>query len=249
MTTDQIIGYYRDLLIMQYAAQPRARKTTEAFVAAQVADQVVTQVRDGFNLPSQGGGLIDSARGKQLETLASYRGLARLVYGLSRVSTYFEMPGYGDGDADTRPGFRNYGDVATLDLFLTYGQAAQPLYSLSDAELIRLVQLKALSQRNWTVAQVDAILYAVFGDRVGVFENSPMDITYAAITGDTDTLFDIAVLVKALPRPAGVVLHTDRIPMLAGEFGFQYYGVALDPAFVGFGIYGTPLMGSFMRYF
>lgn len=247
MTTDQIIAYYRDLLIVQYAAQPRARQTVQAYVAACVADQIIAQVRDAFNFSAGDlGG--DVATGAQLETLASYRGLQRQVYGIERDTAYFAMPEYGDADADTTPGLRSYGQTTPV-AFITYALAAQPLYAMTDSELARLVQLRALSQRRLSVKEVDDILYAVFKDRVGVFENSAMDITYVGLTDDTDTLFDIATLTKSWPRPAGVAWATDRLPAIAGEWGYQIYGEAIDPAFVGFGLYGSPQLGSFMRYF
>lgn len=250
MTTAEVIAYYQNLLIVQYEHAPNARATIAAFVGQSLANQIVAQVRDGFNINQKGGLALDTAKGKQLEVLAAYRGIAREVYGLNVARVYWQMPFYGQAGADTDAGFLDYGTPPTSSQFLTYDLAAQPLYALRDSEMARLIQLRALAgSGRYSVADVDAVLYAVFGQNVGVFEDSPMHITYADLTGDPDTLFDIAVTTKSLPRPAGVQIVTERLPQLAAEWGLQLYGVALNPAFVGYSLYGTPRMGSFLRYF
>ena len=250
MTTAEVIAYYQALLITQYERGPRARGTIAAFVGEALADQLIAQVRDGFNFNRSGGLALDTARGAQLDTLGEYRGVAREVYGISVARTYWQMPYYGQAGADTDQGFLDYGTPAGIAQFLTYDLAHAPLYALHDSEMARLIQLRALSTSgHYSVADIDAVLYAVFGQNVGVFEDSPMHITYADLTGDSDTLFDIAVATNSLPRPAGVQMVTERLPQLSAEFGLQIYGVAINPAFVGYSLYGTPRMGSFMRYF
>jgi hypothetical protein len=250
MTTQDIIDYYTDLLIVQYETQPKARGTIAVYVGEALADQIINQVGDGFNFIPSGPFGSDASKGEQLEILAEYRGLGRNAYGLSRTLAYWVMPVYGDAGANADLGFSDYGNPKPSAFWLTYDLAGAPVYTLTDSELSLLLQLKAQAQGAiLSIQQVDNILYSIFGSKVGVFESGPMEITYDDLTSDTDDLFDIAVLTNSLPRPAGVKLLSGRLTALAGEWGYQIYGVALNPAFVGYGLYGTPQMGIFMRYF
>ncbi len=250
MTTDDLIAYYVDLLIMQYANQPHARATVEAYVRQAVADQIVAQVRDGFNFAVTPIGLqTDSAAGVQLDVVAAYRGAQRLVFGLNLNRLYFVMPLYGDMEADTAPGFAVYGQDPILDLWLTYTDAQQPIYALTDDEIYRLTQLRAQVQNQLlSVENVDTILETFFGNNAGLFEDGHMAITYIDLISDPDTLFGIAASTQSLPRPAGVKLTVLRSETLNEFFGFQEYGHAINPDFVGFGLYGSPQTGSFVRY-
>jgi hypothetical protein len=69
MTDQEIINYYAALLIMQYAGQPKAYATVQTFVSALVANQIFTQVGNGFN--------IDTAVGVQLDVIGKINGASR----------------------------------------------------------------------------------------------------------------------------------------------------------------------------
>lgn len=68
-TTQQLIDYYANLLILQYRGKPKAYATIQAFVKMFIMDQIPTQVQDAFNL--------DSAVGVQLDVLGKYAGVSR----------------------------------------------------------------------------------------------------------------------------------------------------------------------------
>lgn len=249
MTTDDLINYYRDLLIIQYSTGQNAIQTVQAFASVVIASQIVTQVRDGFNFSTTIGLQPDTAVGKQLDAIASYRGAQRLVYGLDLTKTYMQMPLYGQTDADTVPGFAVYGQDPIDWFFITYEDANRPIYALSDDELCRLTQFRAQTQSMLlSVENVDNVLFDFFGDNVGVFESGSMEITYIDLLSDPDTLFGILNATQSLPRPAGVKLFAIRSETLTGFFGFQFYGEPINPDFVGFGDYGSPQVGSFVRY-
>ncbi len=74
MTTEDLITYYKNLLILQYYRLSRARATIGAFVQELIASQIINQVQDGFDL--------ETAIGKQLNILASYVGAQRNNFGL-----------------------------------------------------------------------------------------------------------------------------------------------------------------------
>lgn len=72
MTTNEIIQYYADLLIMQYSEQPKAYDTVEAFVGPVIMDQLPLLVQAAFD--------VDTAVGVQLDTIGKYVGASRFVY-------------------------------------------------------------------------------------------------------------------------------------------------------------------------
>lgn len=249
MTTDELIAYYQELLIIQYQSLPNASATIAAFVRQQIADQIISTVRDGFNFPYEVGLLPDTAQGVQLDAVATYRGASRQVFGLDLSHVYFQMPFYGQSDADTAPGFPSYGDSPINWYFLNYNDANSPIYFLRDDELCRLTQFRARVQSSFTsVEDVDDILFAFFGDNVAVFETGNLHLLYIDLISDPDTLFGIANATQSLPRPAGVKITVIRSETITEFFGFQFYGEAINPTFVGFGLYGTPQSGSFVRY-
>ena len=63
--------YYADLLILQYKTQPKARATISALTEKVIADGILLDVINGFNLLT--------AEGKQLDILGKYIGLSRNV--------------------------------------------------------------------------------------------------------------------------------------------------------------------------
>lgn len=249
MTTPDLIAYYVDLLIMQYEALPNARGTVTLLVSGPIADQIVSTVQDGFDFSTTIGLQADTAAGVQLDAVASYRGAIRTVFGLNLTQTYMQMPFYGETGADTAPGFALYGESPITWYFLNYIDAMFQTYSLTDDQLCRLTQLRAQVQTQLlSVANVDEILFDFFGNNVAVFEDGDMHITYIDLISDTDLLFVIAAQTQSLPRPAGVRLDYFKSETLTHFFGYQLYGQANNPTFVGFGLYGTPQTGSFVRY-
>lgn len=250
MTTEDLIAYYQQLLITQYVLLPNALGTIDAYVSQVIQNQIELQVQDGFNFAVSPIGLqTDSAAGVQLDVVASYVGAQRVIYGLSFDRTFFSMPRYGEADADTFPGFALYGQSPISDLWLTYEDANLPIYALTDDQLYRFSQF--LAQENSlfeSVANVDDLLFDFFGLNVAVFEVSPMAITFIDLISDPDPLFGIVAASGHLPRPAGVAATVIRSETIDFFFGFQIYGSSLDPDFVGFGLYGSPQAGSFVRY-
>lgn len=249
MTTPELIAYYVDLLIMQYESLPNARATMTTLITETVADQIVSAVQDGFDFSTTIGLQSDTAAGVQLDAVASYRGAPRTTYGLNILQTYMQMPFYGDAAADTDHGFALYGESPITWYFLNYIDATLQVYSLTDDQLCRLTQLRAQVQSQLlSVGNVDNILFDFFGDNVAVFEDGDMHITYIDLISDTDLLFVIAAQTQSLPRPAGVRLDYFKSETLTNFFGYQLYSESINPTFVGFGLYGSPQAGSFVRY-
>lgn len=63
MTTQELIDYYANLLILQYIGQPRAYATIQALVEPTIMDQLPITVQNAFDL--------ETAVGAQLDTIGS----------------------------------------------------------------------------------------------------------------------------------------------------------------------------------
>ncbi len=240
MTTDDLIQFYVNLLIIQYANQPRASGTIYAFIGELIQGQIVSQVGDAFNFAlSPIGPTLSSAVGAQLEAVASYRGAQRVYYGLA-PNSFFQLPDAGD----TIPvaGFNGFMDATDPDtqedvtwLFATAQDTEQPLYSLTDDQLYRLTQMRALFQsRPATLQTIDAILETFFGNNVALIDNETMTIYYVDLNTDTDPFFGIASLSNSFPHPAGVLVQTFKADMLTNFFGLQDALTGYDSTFSGF---------------
>lgn len=75
MSTQSIINYYANLLILQYNGLPKATATIEATAELFVMDELPTQVLNGFSL--------DTAVGVQLDILGQYIGVSRNGFTIS----------------------------------------------------------------------------------------------------------------------------------------------------------------------
>lgn len=75
MTTDAIVQYYQDLLILQYRGKTKARATIDALVRMVVADQLPRSMQNAFDL--------ETAEGVQLDVIGKIVGATRYGYDFS----------------------------------------------------------------------------------------------------------------------------------------------------------------------
>lgn len=198
MTSDEIISYYAGLLILQYASLPNAVATIQTLIGVLLQDQIIDKVRNGFNL--------DTAIGNQLTILGTYRGAPRQVFGVLPESDWSLVP-YADAAPNSYLGWAEYADPDPTWRWIQYNDVDAYPTTLTDNQLRRLIQLKAMTQSSaMGLADLDNILYSVFGSYVDLVDNEDMTITYnhQILDPDVDGLWGIAVLANALPHPAGV---------------------------------------------
>jgi len=197
-TTEELITYYSDLLIMQYNNKPRAIATVQAYVSEVIADQIVQQVSDGFDLAT--------AIGQQLTMLGTYRNAPRIIFGLSLTKNYFFMPRYTDVDPEDGFGFALYDtDPDPSWYFILYSDVDNPIYNLSDSDLRTLIMyLAQVNSANYGLGELDQILFTYFGVYLELTDNEDMTITYTHDSADPNNLFYIVENLGALPRPSGV---------------------------------------------
>lgn len=72
MTTEEIVSYYSNLLIVQYHEQPKAVAHIQTLVRPVIMDQLPGLVQNGFD--------INLSAGMQLDVLGKYIGVNRHVY-------------------------------------------------------------------------------------------------------------------------------------------------------------------------
>ena len=196
MTVEEQIAYYVNLLVIQYKVLPNATGTIRALASEVVANQIYSQVLNGFNL--------QTAIGKQLDILASYVGAPRTIAGFGPSTPYFAFPAYSDTPiADT--GFSFYADTTDpIDFWLLYS-VVPTTFTLSDGQLRLLIQyLIAVHASDHSLNSIDLILQTFFGANCILIDNEDMTITYEHQLSDPDILFYIVEQINQLPHPAGV---------------------------------------------
>lgn len=196
-----IIEYYVNLLIIQYNNKPKARAAIEAIVREVLADGVLLDVRDGFD--------IDTSVGAQLDILGQYIGVHRFYLGDPYVANYFgfadavnpsavsaNIVGFNDADAPDKEG-----------LFLDADEVIVNRLRLNDEAYRTLLKLKIVQNySDHSTGSIVAGLFEFFADGIAVKDNYNMTMTY--LVGDVSNALVRAALQKGvLPKPMGVGLQ------------------------------------------
>lgn len=79
MTTDELITYYANLLIIQYQGQSQNFDFVKALIKGVIMDQLPVAVQEAFD--------IDTAVGVQLDVIAKYVGVQRSGFGVDHFIT------------------------------------------------------------------------------------------------------------------------------------------------------------------
>lgn len=196
MTNSELIEYYKELLIIQYNDKPKARATIEAVSDQLIFFEIMENVANGFQ--------IGNSVGKQLDILAKYSGVDRVVVGLTFSRAYFGFSKPGEVDPFQWKPFAKYGEVSPVGRIRDYKESQQSEYNLTDQELRKMIQL-AIIKNNFqaSLKETDIILNQIFGPGVYMDDNLNMSITFY-----TDSLnerfLSIAASMELLPVPAGV---------------------------------------------
>lgn len=205
MTDQDIQNYYTGLLILQYSSLPNAQGTVMALMKRLIQSQIVQKVQDGFS--------IDTAIGAQIDLLASYRGVTRVLFGAAPGSDW-SLPEYADPNYATYLGFVEYADASPTWLTLQYDDLNNLPYDMTDYQLRTMVLLKAeIDSWDGTMASLDEIMFDFFGTYVNVVDGENMTMTYQhqAIDPDPNTIWKMTVLAGILPHPAGVSVTTVEV--------------------------------------
>ena len=197
MTTDDLIKYYKDLLIAQYNDRPNARAVVGVFAQEAITDQVIAACRDAYSD-------IDTALGVQLDIIGKYVGVPRRVNGLDISREFFAMPSYDDASPGDYHGFADYDETAPDWYFRVY-RDENSAYSMTDAEMRLAIKMKIRQNcSNHSLEDIDDITDEFFGADCLVTDGADMTLTYAFTPGLTYNLPAIAAFMKILPHPAGI---------------------------------------------
>ena len=199
MDTQDLVAYYVNLLIAQYKQMPKARATIQAVSTQIVADQIVAQVRDGFD-PA-------TAIGAQLDILGRYVGAQREIPGFTPLNEYWALPSYNDPNTGYG-GWASYSDVVVPSDYWRAYTTTDATLTLTDGQMRNLIlYLVALHASDYSNASLDLIFQKFFGGYATIADNGNMTVTYTHdLTNDPNLLFEIVKFIGALPRPAGVAI-------------------------------------------
>ena len=208
MTTDELIQYYVNLLVIEYKTLPNATATIQLLVTDVVADQIYNSVLNGFNISSTLNTLygLSTAIGAQLDVVGEYVGAQRALFGFSPTGVYMSFIPYSTSPVPANVGFAQYSDAApSVDFWLSYSASSGATYTLTDGQMLQLINyyiaLHACDHTNYSIDQIIAQFFAPY---LSLTDNGNMTITYTHNTADPNILFNIVGFNNALPRPAGV---------------------------------------------
>lgn len=200
-TTSDLIAYYQQLLIIQYANKTKMAGTVAAMLSGTgatglLANAIYTQVRDGFDL--------ETAVGKQLDILGELIGPSRNIPGLDLSKSFIQITAYGAVDMGTVVGISTYEETQPPSWY-TMSYEDFVVDTLSDGDYRRVLQfLAAVQGCDYAYGTLDAICYNFFTGNVNLKVTGTMTLVYQHLTSDPDNLFEIISQMNMLPSPAGV---------------------------------------------
>lgn len=225
----ELIQYYADLLIIQYAQKPKIRATIEAMIEQMLADNIAFDIRDAFD--------IETAVGVQLDILGKYVGVTRTHNGIVFTGKNFAFLEYDNLTPEAiQTGFSDYTDFETRDgIFVQYKDTLGDTLLLSDEDYRVIIKLKILqNSSNHSHKEIDDGLAEFFGTEIRADSLGDMVMDYF-VPDDLTTIVSVAIQKDVLPRPMGVNTRY-LISEKEGFFGFATY--ASTPTFTkGFATY------------
>lgn len=205
MTNQELVAYYQNLLVIQYKQLPKAFETIGALSTEVVANQIYSQVLDGFDL--------ETAIGDQIDILGAYVGAHRFLANFSSTNAFMAFPLYADAGAGSVIGFSEYTDPNPPIGYWRLYTTVDVSLSLTDGQMRDLTKyLIAVHASDMTNKSIDEIMYQFFTTYVTLTDGADMSLTYTHdATNDPFQLFDIVVYMGALPSPAGVQINVSTI--------------------------------------
>lgn len=190
-----LLTYYKNLLIIQYRTKPKAQQTMALMFNQALCDGLPFALARCFDL--------NTAIGAQLDVLGRIVGVPRIVFGLDLAHTFFSFIRYNDTTA--RPGFGRYNDNPyTTSIWYRYIIDAKSI--MSDFQMVSVIKLKIIQNNSYTnLKDISEALWRVFGVNITVVDNKNMTVTYSS-TVDYGPILIIANFLNILPKPMGVAI-------------------------------------------
>jgi len=212
MTTDELIVYYTNLLIVQFRGQPKARATITALVTQAVADSIFMQARDSFD--------IDKATGLQLDLIGRLVGVSRYYYTAAFPDrNYLSFQPYSNwsgGAVVSGYGFSTYAALDVPQYAERYSDLIDSLGTLSDIDYRKMLRYQIkINTMNVSLENIDDLLWTTFGlnpdgDNIFYAEdnmNMTMNIHhYTHASTDNDSFIQAVRDNMIFPKMAGVAV-------------------------------------------
>lgn len=217
-TVQELIDYYSNLLIIQYHNKDKAKATIELFSKILLANGIIFDIRDGYN--------VDKAVGVQLDVIGQYVGVDRF-FSVSEPIDYFALTNYQeiDPDAEAKHGFTTYPnfDENQYNGIINYNSLLTVKNQLNDNDYRVIIKLKIIQNNsNHSHKSIDDSMYRFFGETVIPDSDGGMQMIYF-ISENISQIIKAALAKKLLPRPMGVGVTFIDLPV-GGFFGFCTYG-------------------------
>lgn len=221
-----IVGYYTNLLIIQYNQSPKARATIELMVNELLASGILFQVRDAFD--------ISSAVGAQLDIIGKYVGIDRYFNGQVLEGYFSLIPQGVDTGSWGGAGFTDQADFPLeTSQTLIDSDILSLTQALSDDAFRTLLEFQIINNNsNFSYGEIDQNLFNYFGDNIIASSIGNMQMVYFTNRSFFQTAL-IAAQKGVLPVPMGVGLNY-IIQADVPFFGLSSYIYGASPRITGF---------------
>lgn len=245
-TVQSLVDYYVNLLIIQYNQKPNARAEMGLYVSNLLADAVMLDVLNGYD--------IETAVGVQLDVLGKYVGVDRFYLQLE-LENFFAFTTYSEIDPDslTKFGFSQYSNFNGFSAngWIDYSDIVLQKNTLEDADFRTIIKLAIIrNNSNHSVGDIDTKIAGLFGSDIHAEakESVPKVMWYFLVLSSSP-LVQAILYKKLLPKPIGVRLGiVDTTSGLI--FAFAKYANANPTYAYGFSRYSNyaSLSGQILTY-
>lgn len=248
-TVKDLIDYYVNTLIIQYNNKPKAKATIEALSNALLANGIIWDVMNGYN--------VDTAVGVQLDIIGKYVGIDRF-FNVSDPIDFFALTDYNeiDPDSEQKYGFTDYANFEE-DQFngtMNYNSIVTVNNRLNDDDFRILIKLRIIQNHsNHSHKSIDDSIFQFFGTDIVPTSEGGMKMWYF-VTDQLTDLIKAAQAKEVLPVPMGVGMGIIEIPNGSPFFSYATYSQiqSNNPSLIGTGFttydeYATK-EGSFLSY-
>lgn len=208
-TLNNLLDYYANLLIVQYNGKSKAVATVKMIANLILANLLILQVRDGFNLKT--------AVGPQLDIIGKWIGVTRNYNGsLFWGNTFLAYPDSNelvptDNTDNLQHGYSNYSTFDTdAGGTLTYDELGFVEQQLNDENYRTVIGLKIIKNSiNHTAKNIDDAIWSYFGGEVYTTW-APHEITYH-YPASMGTIIEVCNYKNILLAPTGVSIRLSQI--------------------------------------
>ena len=226
---DEILNYYVNLLIIQYSGQPKAQATIRLLINVLLANNVIFDVRDGFN--------VDTAIGVQLDTVGEWVDVDRFYNGQDLTDEFFGLANaVSPGDVSANiVGFNDADDGLIKDgEFLDATRIISNGLRLNDDAFRILIKLKIIQNNiNHSMGELSSSLFRLFGTDLIAKDNYDMTMTYF-VDNISEPLLNAIFQKDLFIRPMAVAIN--YLINRGDYFGFADATIpaGVDPFIIGF---------------